>query len=181
MLEEAGVPYKKVLVDIRDQDRKDDPEFLAASPMGKVPAIVDGDVRMSESAAICLYVADKYPEGDLAPAVDGPLRGQFLYWMIFTPGVIEPSMADKFRNLKTSRYQSGWRDFDLMIETLENGLKEGPWLPGEQFSAADVMVGSSAIFMMQFDMLPDSKIIEDYAARCLGRPAYQRSLEGEED
>ncbi|MFQ6004364.1 MAG: glutathione S-transferase family protein [Woeseia sp.] len=181
MLEEAGVPYERVLVDIRSPDRDDDSEFVAASPMGKVPALVDGDVRMSESAAICLYIADKYRDNELSPHIDDPDRGRFLYWMVFTPGVIEPAMADKFRGLETNRFQSGWGDFDLMIETLENGLQEGAWLLGEQFSAADVMVGSSAVFMIQFDMLPDSKVIEDYAARCLGRPAYQRALAGEED
>lgn len=180
MLEEAGVPYERVLVDIRDTDRQDDPEFLAASPMGKVPAIVDGDVLMSESAAICLYIADKYPDSGLAPAADDTSRGRFLYWMFFTPAVIEPAMTDKFRGIETNRFQSGWGDFDLMIETLENGLQDGPWILGEQFSAADVMVGSSSVFMIQFDMLPDSKIIEDYAARCLGRAAYQRSLAFEE-
>lgn len=181
MLEEAGIEYERVLVDIRDAERYDDPEFNAASPMGKVPAVVDGDVAMSESAAICLYVADKYPESGLAPAVDDPLRGKFLYWMFFTPAVIEPAMTDKFRGVDTNRFQSGWGDFNLMIETFEKGVRDGPWLLGEQFSAADVMVGSSAVFMIQFDMLPDSKIIEDYAARCLGRSAYQRALAFEED
>lgn len=180
MLEEAGVPYERVLVDIRAADRQDDADFRAASPMGKVPAIVDGDVAMSESAAICLYVADKYPETGLAPAVDDPLRGKYLYWMFYTPAVMEPAMTDKFRGVETNRFQSGWGDFELMIETLEKGLQEGPWLLGETFSAADVMVGSSAVFMIQFDLLPDSKIIEDYAARCLGRPAYQRALAFEE-
>jgi glutathione S-transferase len=181
MLEEAGVPYERVLVEIRAEDREDDPEFVVASPMGKVPAIVDGEVSMSESAAICQYIADRYPDCGLAPAVDDPSRGKYLYWMYFTPAVIEPAMTDKFRGLETNRIQSGWGDFDLMIETLENGLRDGPWLLGERFSAADVMVGSSAVFMIQFDMLPDSKIIEDYAARCLGRPAYQRALKFEDE
>ena len=70
MLEEAGVDYEVEVVDIRAPDRQDSDEFLAASPMGKVPALVDGDVRMAESAAICLYVADRYSSGNLAPAID---------------------------------------------------------------------------------------------------------------
>ncbi len=120
-------------------------------------------------------------ESGLAPVIDDPDRGRFLYWMMYTPGVIEPSMSDKFRGLETNRFQSGWGDFDLMIETLENGLQNGPWLLGEQFSAADVMVGSSAVFLRQFDMLPDSDLIGSYADRCLERPAYQRALAAEED
>ncbi len=118
MLEESGAPYERVLVDIRDPDREDDPDFLAASPMGKVPALADGDVRMSDSAAICLYVADKYRENNLSPSIDDPDRGRFLYWMIFTPGVIEPSMSDKFRGLETNRFQSGWGDFDFAAARL---------------------------------------------------------------
>jgi glutathione S-transferase len=176
MLEEACVPYERVLVDIRDPERHDDADFVLASPMGKVPALVDGDVRMAESAAICLYIADKYTGAGLAPAIDDSRRGQFLYWMFFTPGVIEPAVSEKHRALGTNRFQSGWGDFDLMIETLEHGLQGGSWLLGDDFSAADVMVGSSAVFLRQFDMLPDSEVISTYADRCLERPAYQRAL-----
>lgn len=180
MLDETGVQYERVLVDIRDQARQDDPDFLAASPMGKVPALADGEVRMAESAAICLYLADKYSDGHLGPAIDDPARGRFLYRMFFTPAVIEPSLSDRFRKLETNRFQSGWGDFDLMIGTLENRLRPGPWLLGDRFSAADVMVGSSAAFMRLFEMLPESKLIESYADRCLERPAYQKALALEE-
>lgn len=176
MLEEAGVPYERVLVDIRDPERHDDPDFISASPMGKVPALVDGDVRMAESAAICLYVADKYAGAGLAPTVDDSRRGKYLYWMFFTPAIIEPALSEKHRALGTNRFQSGWGDFDLMIETLERGLRHGPWLLGDDFSAADVMVGSSAVFMCQFGVLPESAVISAYADRCLERPAYLRAL-----
>lgn len=81
MLEEAGAEYELELVDIRAPDRRDGEAFRAASPMGKVPALCDGDAAMSESAAICLYVADRYAPGRLAPAVDDKERGRFLYWL----------------------------------------------------------------------------------------------------
>lgn len=177
MLEEAGVPYERVLIDIRDPDKARDPEFALASPMGKVPALADGKARLADSAAICLYVADKYPQAKLAPTIDDPRRGRYLWWMTFTPGVIEPSMSEKFTGAKTNRLSSGWGDFDLMIDTLEKGIGDGPWLLGDEFSAADVMVGSSANFMKQFGILPASAQLEAYVARCLERPAYQRALE----
>ncbi len=79
MLEETGVDYELEQIDIRSPNRRDSAEFRSASPMGKVPALVDGDVRMSESAAICLYLADRYAPGRLAPAVDVARRGKFLY------------------------------------------------------------------------------------------------------
>lgn len=176
MLEEAGAPYERVLVDIRSPGAEKDPDFLAASPMGKVPALVDGDVKLSESAALCLYVADRYASGSLAPATDDSHRGRFLYWMFFTPGVLEPAMAEKVGGWKTNRGQHGWGDFETMIATLEAGVEKGPWLLGDTFSAADVMVGSSAVFLRMFDLLPDSPPINAYADRCLERSAYQRAL-----
>ena len=100
ILEEAGVDYERELVDIQDPKRENTAEFLEASPMGKVPALVDGDVSMSESAAICLYVADRYAPGTLAPAVDDARRGKFLYWLMYTPAVIEPSMSEKFNGVQ---------------------------------------------------------------------------------
>ena len=177
ILEEAGVDYERELVDIQDPKRENTAEFLEASPMGKVPALVDGDVSMSESAAICLYVADRYAPGTLAPAVDDARRGKFLYWLMYTPAVIEPSMSEKFNGVDTNRYRSGWGDFDLMIETLESGIDGKNWILGDTFSAADVMLGSSVVFMRMFDMLPDSATLEAYAERCLARPAYRRALE----
>jgi glutathione S-transferase len=176
MLEEARLDYALERVDIQNPDRDNSAEFLDASPMGKVPALVDGAVRMSESAAICLYIADRYAAGTLAPAIDDPARGKFLYWLMYTPAVIEPSMSEKFHGVETNRYRSGWGDFDLMLETLEGGIAGKDWVLGERFSAADVMLGSSVVFMRLFGMLPDSAVLGAYADRCLARPAYQRAL-----
>ena len=176
MLEEAGIDYDMELVDIRSPDRRDPEEFLAASPMGKVPAIVDGSTGMSESAAICIYIADKYVPGTLAPAIDDPLRGKFLYWTVYTPAVIEPAMSEKFNDVEPNRGRSGWGDFDLMIETFDMALDDRQWILGDQFTAADVMLGSSAVFMRMFDMLPDSRNLGAYADRCLDRPAYQKAM-----
>lgn len=177
MLEEAGVAYELERVDIQSPKRRNTDEFLEASPMGKVPALVDGEVRMSESAAICLYVADRYAAGTLAPAIDNPARGKFLYWLMYTPAVIEPSMSEKFSGVETNRYRSGWGDFELMIETLERGIADRTWILGDTFTAADVMLGSSVVFMRMFDMLPGSDALSSYADRCLARPAYQRAIE----
>lgn len=176
MLEEAGVDYERVHIDIRDPQAKADPEFRVASPMGKVPALADGEVRLAESAALCLYVADRYCLGSLAPALDDPRRGTFLYWMLFTPAVLEPAMSEKVGGWTPNPQSNGWGDFDSMIATLEGGLGDGPWLLGDQFTAADVMVGASAAFLKMFNMLPESPVIEAYVDRCLARPAYQKAL-----
>ncbi|MGB5330913.1 MAG: glutathione S-transferase [Woeseiaceae bacterium] len=177
MLEETGVKYDMELVDIRSPDRKNSKEFLAASPMGKVPAIVDGDVAMSESAAICIYVADRYAAGELAPAIDDASRGQYLYWTIYTPAVVEPAMSEKFSKVEPNRGRNGWGDFDSMIKVFDEALEDKQWILGDRFTAADVMLGSSAVFMRMFEMLPATKNIGDYADRCLARPAFKKANE----
>lgn len=177
MLEESGLAYDLELIDVRNPEREDSAEFLEASPMRKVPALVDGGVKMSESAAICLYLADRYGAGTLAPSIDDPRRGKFLYWLLYTPAVIEPAMAEKFNGVEPAPQRSGWGDFNLMIKTFEDGIRDKDWILGDTFTAADVMLGSSAVFLRMFDMLPDSGVLGDYADRCLARPAYQKALE----
>jgi len=177
MLEEAGLDYDMELIDIRAENRKDSAAFLAASPMGKVPAISDQDVAMSESAAICLYVADQYCMDKLAPALDDARRGKFLYWLMYTPAVIEPAMAEKFAGSEPNRGRNGWGDFAEMIRVFDEGLEGKDWILGDQFTAADIMLGSSAVFLRMFEMLPDTKNISDYADRCLARPAFQKATD----
>jgi len=180
LLEEMNEPFEVQMIDIRDPEAKGDPDFVAASPMGKVPALMDttpnGVVQMADSASIGLYLADRYPASGLAPALDDPSRGQYLYWMTFTPGVIEPAMMERFNNWEVSPATAGWGNFDQMVEVLEKGLQSSQWLLGDQFSAADVMVGSSVYFMQQFGILPDNPVLRAYAERCLARPAYQKAL-----
>lgn len=177
LLEEAGVDYERVLIDIRDPQTPRDPQFAKASPMGKVPALVDGEVRMADSAAIGIYVADRYPASGLAPAVEDSQRGAYLYWMLYSPGVMEPAMMEKFAGLTPNRFSAGWGDFDAMVETLAKGLEAGPWILGARFSAADVMLGSSVHFMHTFNLLPEVAALEEYRQRCTARPAFQRSME----
>ena len=176
MLEETGLDYERVTIDVGDPEAPRGPAFLAASPMGKVPALADGAVRLADSAAICIYLADRYPACGLAPAIDDPQRGAYLYWMIYTPGVIEPAMGERFNKVTPNRFSSGWGDFDTMIATLATGLGDGPWILGDQFTAADVMLGSSVHFMRQFGLLDESPVLESYGERCMARPACQRAL-----
>ncbi|TNE59695.1 MAG: glutathione S-transferase family protein [Alphaproteobacteria bacterium] len=177
LMEETGLPYERVLIDIRDPDKPRDPDFAKASPMGKVPALSDGPVHLADSAAIGLYIADRYPETRLAPAIDDAKRGDYLYWMIYTPGVIEPAMGEKISGTAVNKTSHGWGDFDSMINVMEKGVKDSPWLLGDQFSAADVMIGSSILFLKRFGLMPVSDILDAYADRCLARPALQKTME----
>jgi glutathione S-transferase len=173
MLEEAGVEYELEHIDIRDGGRQDDVDFRAASPMRKVPALQDHNVQMAESAAICLYIADRYCGGVLAPTIDDPERGRFLYWLMYTPAVIEPTMSEKLNKIEPNRGRNGWGDFKSMIKTLSDGLGGNPWILGDHFTAADVMLGSSVHFLQLFDLLGDAPVLTDYVNRCRQRPAFQ--------
>jgi len=180
LLEEMKEPFELHLIDIRDPAARNDPDFRAASPMGKVPAIQDrredATIRMADSSAIALYLADRYPAAGLAPTIDSPLRGDYLYWMTYTPGVIEPAMMERFNKWEVSRATSGWGNFDTMIEVLQDRLSTRKWLLGEDFSAADTLVGSSVYFMKLFGALSENPVLDAYLERCLARPAYATAI-----
>lgn len=175
LLEEAGVPYERVKIDIRDEKSKANPALRAASPMGKVPALEDGPVRVWDSGAICAYIADQYPAKQLAPPIGDPHRGAYLMWLMFTNSVIEPAMAEKFAKLAANPVQYGWGSWDQMLSMLRSGLERGPWILGDRFSAADVLLGSSCHFMRQFKLVSDDPILDAYLKRCEARPALQRA------
>jgi glutathione S-transferase len=179
LLEEAGVKYEPVLVDIRDEAAKNDPTFRMASPMGKVPALEDGAVRLWDSGAIAAYVADQYPDKQLAPIIGSPDRGAYLQWLMYTNAVMEPAMAEKFAKLPPNPTQYGWGSFDTMLATLRRGVEKGPWILGERFSAADVLLGSSVRFLRMFKLLEDDPLLFAYEDRCTARPAFQRAAEME--
>lgn len=177
MAEEAGVDYQIVPIDIRKPDEPRPPEFIKASPLGKVPALSDGNVHMAESAAMCLYLAERYAPGRLAPAPDDDQRGDFLFWLFYTPAVIEPAMTEHARELEPNHMQSGWGSFASMIEQWSARMADREWVLGSEFSAADVMLGSSATFLRMFGMLPeDATALSAYADRCLARPAYAKAM-----
>jgi glutathione S-transferase len=176
LFEEAGIPYERVQINIRDPNSKSDPAFRAASPQGKVPAIEDGPVRISDSGAICIYVADQYPQTQLAPRVGDPKRGAFLQWTLFNNTSIEPAMVEKLANLKPNPSTYGWGDFNATMDVLRNGARNAaPWMLGERFSAADVMIGSAIRALFTFKILErrNESVLAAYEERCMARPAAQ--------
>jgi glutathione S-transferase len=175
LLEESGLKYERIAVDIRDVKSKNDPAFRAVSPLGKVPALEDGAARLSDSGAICIYVADQYPETQLGPRVGHPDRARFLQWVTYTNSVIEPSMAEKVAKLEPRPTSYGWGSFDLTLSTLQSELSDRDWILGERFSAADVLLGTSASWLMQFGLHSGDDAIAAYVARCKARPAWQRA------
>jgi glutathione S-transferase len=174
MLEEVGVPYELRFVDIMTGAQKA-PDIVALNPMGKLPILVDGEAVVSESAAIALYLADRYSLGKLAPALDDPKRGTYLRWSLFAPSVIEPGSAAKAANWEFKAGSVGWGKHEDMLEAMEFALKNGPFLLGETFSMADVIFGGTLGYMLQFGMMEKRPSFTAYAERVGARPAAQKA------
>ncbi len=176
MLEEVGAPYAIKLLKMSEGDNLK-PDYLAINPMGKVPALKAGDVVITEVAAICTYLADEFPAAKLNVPVGTPRRGLYLKWLFFGPSVIEPAMTDRAFPRKDNPRASavGWRDFAMVLDIVAEALTPGPFLMGEQFTAADVVIGSGLRYGMMFKMIPERKEFSDYVARIVARPAAQRA------
>jgi glutathione S-transferase len=175
LLEEYGLPYERVLTDISTGAQKA-PEYLAINPMGKVPALQDGDAALGEAAAICAYIADRYPETGLAPAVADPLRARYLQWLFFSPSCIEPAIIQIYTKLEVPPSTAAWGSVEQTFDVLDTALQKGPWILGEKFSAADITIGSGLNFAVRlFKMLPSRPSFDAYLARITARPAFQRA------
>ena len=175
LMEETGQPYERVKVDIAAGAQKK-PEYLAINPMAKVPALKDGDATLAEAAAICAYVAERYPQAKLAPPLGDPSRAKYLYWLFFAPGCIEPAMVQVATKIEMNPVAAGWGDAQRVFDVLDNALAKGPWLLGDTFSAADIVIGSGLNFAVRmFKMVPARPSFDAYIDRCAARPAFQRA------
>jgi glutathione S-transferase len=174
MLEEVGVPYELHHVDIMKGAQKS-PELLALNPMGKLPILTDGDAVVTESAAIALYLADRYAYGTLAPRVDDPARAAYLRWSLFAPSVIEPGALAKLANWTFKASQAGWGSHDAMLAAMESAIAGRDFILGDNFSMADVVFGGTLRYMIGFKMLEPRPSFTAYAERLAARPALQRS------
>lgn len=178
-LEEVGQPYELQKVDIRAEVRRDPEGFADASPLRKVPAIDDDGARVADSAAICLYLADRYTPGDLAPPLDHPARGEFLTWLFYTPSVIEPAMAEKFAKLDPNPTSYPWGSWDKMVSAIAARLAGREWIAWDRFTVADMMMAGSLQFLSQFGMMELTPDMAAYKDRCFARPAAARAQEKE--
>jgi len=176
MLEEVGQPYDIKLVRLSAGDNLK-PDFLAINPMGKVPVLKHGDTVITELAAICTYLADEFPEKKLNVPTGTPKRGAYLKWLFFGPGCLEPAVIDRAapRKEEARRAMLGYGDFDITMNVLAKAIEKGPWLMGDQFTAADVVIGANIRWGMIFKMIPERKEFIDYAARIARRAAAQRA------
>ena len=181
MLEEVGAPYRIELVDLQKGEQKK-PAFLAVNPMGKLPAIMHRGTVITETGAICAYLADAFPAAALAPRWDEPIRGTYLRWMFFGAGCVDSALIDRMLARPTPERTSalGYGRYEDLIATLETAITPGPYILHQRFSAADVYIGSQIGFGMMTKTLEPRPSFQSYLGRLAQRPAYKRFEEQSE-
>jgi len=179
MLEELGQPYETVILGYEDSMKAAD--YLAINPMGKVPAIRHGDTVVTEAAAICAYLADAFQDAGLAPPPGNHRRGPYYRWMFFAAGPVEAVITGKALGLLApadKARMAGYGTIEATIDALETGVRAAsPYLCGEQFTAADVYVGASIGWGMEFGIIEQRAAFVDYVGMLKGRPAYKRAMD----
>ena len=174
MLEEVDAEYETVVLDY-DTTMKAEP-YLSINPMAKVPAIIHNRKTVTECAAICAYLADAFPDADLAPRHEE--RADYYRWLFYAAGPVEAATGNRALGVVPDAAQQrmiGYGSFDRVIDVLEQAVAAHPYIAGNRFTAADVYVGSQVIWGMQFGWLPKREAFADYAARLIERPAYLRA------
>jgi len=174
--EEIGEPYDLHVLNGQRHEQRE-PDYLAVNPMGKVPALRDGDTVITEAAAICAYLADEFPDRKLNVPVGTPQRGVYLKWLFFGPGCIEPAVTDRAFPRKEEARPSmlGYGDFDTVMDVLAAAVKDRPYLMGDAFTAADLVVGSHLRWATAFKLIPERAEFSAYLARFADRPALRRA------
>jgi glutathione S-transferase len=178
MLEEVGQPYRTEILDYATTMKA--PAYLAVNPMGKVPALQHGDVVVTETAAICAYLADAFPQAGLAPPPTDRLRGPYYRWLFFTAGPIEAAVSNKalgFVVPPERERMMGYGNMALAMSALDAALERSNYLAGDNFTAADLYVGSGLGFGMMFGTIEKRPVFERYWQRVSARPACKRAKE----
>jgi glutathione S-transferase len=178
MLEEVGQPYRTEVLDYGTSMKA--PAYLAINPMGKVPALAHGDAVVTECAAICAYLADAFPQAKLAPPPGDRLRAPYYRWMFFAAGPVEAAVSNKALGLVVPQERErmmGYGTVDRALATLEDAVSQGQYLVGDNFSAADLYVGSHLAFGMMFGTIDKRPAFQQYVQRLTARPAFMRAQE----
>nr|WP_314265131.1 glutathione S-transferase family protein [uncultured Moellerella sp.] len=164
LLKILDVPYQRIELAYGAEMRT--PEYLAINPMAKVPALVDGELIVTETAAICAYLADKFIDKGLAPALDAPERAAYYRWLFFVAGPIEGAFTIRDLGLTLDEEQqkaSGFGSFDRALNGLMQGiLAASPYLCGSKMTAADIYVGYFVLFLLKFKIIEPTEPVEKY-------------------
>lgn len=176
MLAELGLDCERVVLEFGTSMKS--PEYLAINPFGKVPTLVDDGVVIYETAAICAYLADKYADKHLAPALNDPKRGLYYRWLFMAAGPWEAANINQFLNVDVAPEQEisvGYGSYSTTYQAIIQGLSQAkPYLCGEQFTAADVYVGAGVLWELKMGTLQPHPEILRYAEALQQRPSLAK-------
>ncbi|WP_164015732.1 glutathione S-transferase family protein [Pyxidicoccus trucidator] len=188
LLEELGVPYELVKLDLARQENST-PAYLAVHPLGEVPALVDGDVTLLESLAICLHLADRFPEKHLAPLPGSAERGPYYQWMTFAEMSLEPVVMEFYRHAQLSEEKKADAHSEealakhrtrlgAVLDVINEGLSGREFLVGGAFTAADVVMASILHLANTLRLLDGQPRLVEYVKRHTQRPAVRKAVSG---
>ncbi len=181
LLEELGLDYELETLPF-DPQVLNSPDYLAINPFGTVPALVDGDLTLLESGAIVQYLLARYGDGILQPDTEDPEFGPYLQWLHFGEGTLMVPIA----NIATHTFKlpedervpreiaRGKKSLARYAAVLDKELSQRPYLAGDEFTAADILVGYAVLLMKLFHVMPDGNPhLVAWFQRLKQRPAFQ--------
>jgi glutathione S-transferase len=172
MLEEVGAEYEQEILEYGTSMKSE--EYLKINPMGKVPTIVHNGHVVTECSAICAYLADAFPEKKLAPELSK--RAEYYRWLFFSAGPLEAAIVNRSLEVAVKKEQEtmvGYGNYDRVLDVLSQRLLDSPYIAGDEFTAADVYVGSHVLWGLQFGTMDIRDGFKEYAARVSNREAFK--------
>ncbi len=172
MLEEVGISYQQVILEYGGSMKGED--YLKVNPMGKVPAIKHKNQVVTECAAICAYLADAFPDADLAPPLSE--RAEYYRWLFFASGPLEAAITDRNLQIDVTAEQErmvGYGNYNKVLDVLSHRLLDSEYIAGDQFTAADVYVGSHVSWGLLFGTMELRPGFKEYADRLMKRDAFK--------
>lgn len=179
LLEEMGIADKVDirLMNIPRQDGSGARDPANPHPEGKVPALMHDGHLITERGAVMVHLTTLFPESGLSPTVGTPEWGSFLTWLSWYQGVLEPVLITEFAGIAHPYLSNTFRSHTEAAARIRAALEKGPWLLGDRFSAADILVHSPYAWFKE--SIPDDPLIRDWVARCMARPARLRTVEAD--
>ena len=176
LIDEMGIADQITLkvVNITRMDGSGGADPANPHPEAKAPALADKGALLTESAAIMLYLTQTFPDSGMAPKIGAADYGAYLNWMVWYGSVMEPVLIHSYAGLTHPALERTYRGTAEVNARLHTALERGPWLLGEQFSAADILCQSPYAWFK--DATPDDPLIQDWVTRVSARPAKARTM-----
>ncbi len=180
MLEEVGAPYRTELMMYGPSMKQ--AAYREVNPLGKVPALRHGDVTVTETAAICAYLADAFPEASLSPPPGDRARAPYYRWLFFCAGPVEAAVTNQALGVavpddQRKRGMVGYGSMPEVLDALDKAVTDVTHVAGDRFSAADLYLASHLGWGMAFGSIEKRPAFERYVAAHFGRPAAVRARE----